>query len=472
MTLIEAIQHPELFGQFFSKLDSWRAWLTVLRSIFGLPLEHEEKPLFASCTGRTTEFSSPVTEAWLIVGRRAGKSYTAALIAVFLACFRDYKAFLAPGERGVVMVLAVDRDQARVIFRYIEAFIDRVPALAALVEGRTAESLDLSNGISIEVHTSSFRSVRGRTLVAALADEVAFWRSDETRNPDREVLAALRPAMATIPNALLLCLSSPYARSGALFEAFERHHGNNASDVLVWRAPTRVMNPTIRQGVVDRAFENDPQAAAAEYNAEFRSDVSAFLEEAWITDSIDSGCRERGAAGRFQYACFVDPSGGKKDSYTFGIAHKQGDVLLLDVAREFRAPLDPAAVTAEIAQLVKPYGITNVTGDAYGGSWPANAFRDAGLSYHVSEISRSEIYLESGPLLAQGKIRLIDFPRLTSQLRQLERRTSPGGRDRVNHPPGGQDDVANSALGALWLASKKPSRVIDRSRPRPQYSIS
>jgi hypothetical protein len=472
MTLIDAIRHGELFARFFPQLDSWRAWLTVLRSIFGLPLDQEELELFRRCTGRTGAFNEPVAEAWLICGRRSGKSYIAALIAVFLATFRDYSACLAPGERGVVMLLACDRDQARVILRYISAFIDDVPALAAMVMGRTAESLDLSNGISIEVHTSSFRSVRGRTLVAALADECAYWRADDSRNPDKAVLDALRPAMATIPNALLLCLSSPYARSGALYEAFERHHGNDASDVLVWRAPTVVMNPTIRQRVIDRAFENDPQAAAAEWDAEFRSDVQSFLEESWITDATDPGCHERPAADRFDYVCFADPSGGKKDSYTFAIAHKQGELALLDVAREFKAPLDPAVVTAEIAKLVKPYGIRKVIGDAYAGEWPAAAFREHGLTYELSELSRSEIYLETGPMLAQGRARLIDFPRLASQMRQLERRTAPGGRDRVNHPPGGHDDIANSAMGAIRLAGKKAGRSVRRDQAsRPKFAL-
>ena len=41
-------------------------------------------------------------EAWLIIGRRGGKSFMMALIAVFLACFRDYRPHLAPGERALV----------------------------------------------------------------------------------------------------------------------------------------------------------------------------------------------------------------------------------------------------------------------------------------------------------------------------------------------------------------------------------
>lgn len=475
MNILEAIADRELFARFFEG-DSWRSWFTVLRCVFGLPLDTDDLSLFHKATGRTEPIGKPITEGWLICGRRSGKSFIAALIAVYVATFRDSSKHLAPGERGVVMVLAVDRDQARVIFRYVCAFFECIPMLAELIVNRTAETLELSNRIAIEVHTSSFRSVRGRTLVAALCDEIAFWRDDSSANPDELVLDALRPAMATIPGALLLCLSSPYARRGALFKAVERHFANDKSDVLIWRAETSVMNPTVPAETIKRAFDDDPIAAASEWGAEFRSDVQAFLDEAWISDAIDVGCHERPPLFRgAKYVCFVDPSGGRRDSFTAAVAHRTGDGLYLDLAREWRAPLDPGVVVDEIATLVKPYGVRGVTGDAYGGEWPATAFRAAGLSYRISEASRSEIYLETGPLLAQGRIRLVDSPRLAAQLRQLERRTSRSGRDAVNHPPGGHDDVANSGLGALWLASKLSARAVGRDGRRrsrePLYAV-
>ena len=103
------------------------------------------------------------------------------------------------GERGVVMVVAADRKQARVIHRYARALLTRVPALKALVVRDVAEVIDLNNGISLEILTCSFRTVRGYTQVAALLDEVAFWKSDVSVSPDTEVLAAIKPSMASSP---------------------------------------------------------------------------------------------------------------------------------------------------------------------------------------------------------------------------------------------------------------------------------
>jgi hypothetical protein len=130
-------------------------------------------------------------------------------------------------------------------------------------------------------------------------------------------------------------------------------------------------------------------------------------------------------------------------------------------------------VVEEIAKTLKPYRITKVVGDAYAGEWPVTVFRNHGIKYETSEKNRSEIYIETGPLLAQGVARLIDVQRLTSQLRMLERRSTSSGRDRVDHGPGGQDDVANAAMGAVLLAAKSRGLPAgyEGPRSRPEYSV-
>ena len=161
--------------------------------------------------------------------------------------------------------------------RYVNGLLDGCPMLARMVGNRTAESVELTNGVTIEVHTASFRSVRGYTVVSCVLDEVAFWRSDDSANPDREIVAALRPAMATVPGALLLAISSPYARRGCLWDAYRQHYGQDGDPVLVWAAATRAMNPTVPAHVVAHALAEDEAAARAEYLGEFRRDLEAFV---------------------------------------------------------------------------------------------------------------------------------------------------------------------------------------------------
>ena len=271
----EVFTNPHLLGGAFKDHSTWMAWFAFMRAFFGLPLNEAEKETYYECTGRAELPEGPHKEGWLVCGRRAGKSRALAFIAVYLSCFCDWTDHLSLGERGMLLVVATDRRQARVIFRYIHALLMSVPELAAMIVRETAEILELSNGISIEVAAASFRSIRGPTLIAALFDEAAFWRNEDSTNPDHEILQAVRPSLATTGGPLFVA-SSPYAKRGILWNAFRRYHGE-LGPILVWKAETRRMNPTVPQAVIDDAYEADASAAAAEYGAQFRDDLEAYI---------------------------------------------------------------------------------------------------------------------------------------------------------------------------------------------------
>jgi hypothetical protein len=451
MNILQAIDDPALFASWFRDRATWSGWRTFLATLFGLPVTPEQLAFYTQCTGRTAAPESLVEEAWLICGRRAGKSFVLALIAVYLACFRDYRPYLQPGERGTVIVIAADRKQARTIMRYVRGMLTRIPMLSRLLERETSESFDLTNSVSIEIGTASFRSVRGATICAALCDEVAFWMSENSANPDFEILDALRPGMATIPNALLLCASSPYSKRGALHDAHKRFFGK-AGPVMVWKAATRTMNPTIKQSIVDAAIARDPDAANSEYLAEFRNDISGFVSREVVEACVDDGERERPWNARHRYTAFVDPSGGSSDSMTIALGHREKDVTIVDVIREIAAPFDPESATEEFAKLLKSYKISRVTGDRYSGTWCSSSFQKRGITYIPSDLPKSGLYLDFLPKLNSRTIRLVDNPRLVNQIAALERRTARGGKDSIDHSPGAHDDVANVVAGLAHVA--------------------
>jgi hypothetical protein len=451
VTIIDAINDKHLFAPWFKDRATWAAWLVFLAALFALPMSDEQLETYRRCTGRTTVPSSPAREGWLICGRRAGKSFILALIAVYLSCFRDYRQYLQPGERGTIVVIAVDRRQARVIMRYIKALLAGVPMLARLIEGETAESVDLSCRVSIEVHTASFKTTRGYTAVAVLLDELAFFATDDAAEPDREIIAALRPSMATIPNSMMLCASSPYARRGSLWDSFRKHHGKDGDPILVWQAPTRMMNTTVPQAVIDEATERDPANAAAEYGAQFRTDVENFVSIEIVEGCLGSHA-ELGPLSALRYFAFTDPSGGSADSFTLAISHADGDHAVIDAIREVTPRFSPDFVVEEFASLLKSYGITSVTGDRYGGEFPRELFRKHGVQYECSEKVKSDLYRDLLPLLNAGRIVLPRSDRLTAQLVGLERKTARSGKDSIDHGPGMHDDLANSVAGAAALA--------------------
>ena len=453
-TLLDASDDPQLFARWFRDKASWAAWFTFLRALFGLPLLPEQLALFHECTGRTEPPTAPATEGWLICGRRAGKSFVLALVAVYLAAFHSYRQYLAPGERGVVLVVASDRKQARVIFRYVRALLLGVPMLRKLVERETAEAFDLNNGTSIEIMTASYRSLRGYTVIAALLDELAFWPTDDSANPDTEIIAAIRPAMSTIPNALLLCASSPYAQRGALFDAFKQHYGKPNEAVLIWKAPTRVMNSTVPQSVIDAAMEADPASAAAEYLAEFRTDVESYISRDVVEATVIQGRHELPRVEHVRYFGFCDPSGGSSDSMTLAICHMAGSRVIVDLIRERRAPFSPDDVVKEFSDTLRSYNVARVVGDRYASEWPRERFKVHGIEYRVADKVKSDLYLSLLPLLNSGRTELLDHKRLVAQLCGLERRTSRAGKDSIDHVPGGHDDIANAVAGAAVIAAQ------------------
>ena len=163
-SMLDVLGDPALFGAEFRE-SSWRGWRLCAAALFGLTtgLAAPEEAFILRCLGRRRLPTTAAREAWIMVGRRGGKSRFAALVAVYIACFREHRPILAPGERGVVMVIASDRRQARVAMRYMVGLLDEVPMLQALIARRTAEAVHLTNGVSLEVHTASYRAVRGYT---------------------------------------------------------------------------------------------------------------------------------------------------------------------------------------------------------------------------------------------------------------------------------------------------------------------
>ncbi|UWU88170.1 hypothetical protein N2605_17515 [Bradyrhizobium yuanmingense] len=460
LTLLDAIADPKLFKPFFKNPASWIAWRAFIAAAFGLPMSGEELAIYRACTGRKDAPTQQMRELVLVIGRRGGKSRILALIAVWLACFHDYRQYLDEGELGVVQVLAADKEQARVIFRYVKGFIKKVPMLARMIERDTNVGLELSNSISIEITASSYRAVRGRTVVAALCDEIAFWQSDDSANPDAEVVNAIKPGMATIPTSMLLLASSPYARRGVLYNMHRQYHGTDDPRVLAWSAATNVMNPEIDPAFLAQAYEDDPVSAAAEYGAQFRSDVEAFIAREAV-EAVTSDERERPYMPEFKYHAFADAAGGSgSDSFTLAIGHVEKGTSVLDVIREAKPPFSPETIVEQYSDVLKSYGISKLLADRYAGEWVREKFLGHGITLDYAAKPKSTIYGEFLPLMMSKKCDLLDNQRLINQLCGLERRTARSGKDSIDHAPNGHDDVANAVAGVLTSMGVRKYRYV------------
>ena len=272
---------------------------------------------FQRCTGRSAPSPGGYLEASLICGRRGGKSLILGVDRGLLGLFFRLGA-VSDSRRARERCHHCCRSQTGNCHFQIHPRVLFCPAAQGMIDRLTADTIDLNNGVTIEIQTASFRTIRGRSICAALCDELSFWRmsDDNSANPETEIIAA-SPAMATIPKAMLLKASSPYARRGALWNDYRRHFGKDDSSMLVWQADTMTMNPSVPQSIIDAAYEDDPANAAAEYGAQFRSDIEAFVTRALEACVID-GRFELPPMAKIAYSAFVDPSGGSNDSYVFG----------------------------------------------------------------------------------------------------------------------------------------------------------
>ena len=213
--LREALSDPNLLGAAIAG-DSWRSWRALLIAAMGEELSEDEREIFTKLTGRVREPLQRVDQFAAVIGRRGGKSRAIATLATYIAGLCDHRDALVPGERGVLLCVALDQRVAKIILDYAEACFERSPILKQLIANRTADALELTNGITLEVRPASFRKLRGPTYIAVIADELAFWYVDAAyANPDVEILNAVEPGSGQLSLTWFLSLDDRAGYRGA-----------------------------------------------------------------------------------------------------------------------------------------------------------------------------------------------------------------------------------------------------------------
>jgi hypothetical protein len=420
------VEFLSLFAEF--RTSSWDRWRCILARL-----------------------TPAIREFYVIAGRGSGKSRIAALLACCYAC-REYAR--APGEDIYIGVFGPDRRQARLTFKYIVGLLRSVPSLAALIVNETRESIELSNGVVIEVLTASTAAPRGRAYAVVVVEEASMLPVDEhAADPDVEIVRAIGPALARVPGSLLAVIGTPFAKRGVLYDAWRAGDGE---DRIVVAADTLSLNPRFRSREVERAFERDPVSAASEYgrdgSIEFRPDIATLLADEAIRAVVSPGTRERAPdRNRLAVGHFDAATGSGDDSAALGIAFV-GQPATLACIRQWRPPFSPIRVVEEAAENCTSYGVTAITIDRFAPGLIVDLFRERGITATVAGRDTSATFVELLALINSQRVMLLDDPVLLGELRRLERRAGRGS-DVVGHPQRGHDDVAAAAAGALIVAA-------------------
>ena len=458
LDIIEFITHPELLNDQSLSV----AQQTFLKATYGLPLDFEEQEIYERATGRTESVFAEQSEATLIAGRRSGKtSKIAAPIALYEA-FRDHH--LNNGDRGYVLLIAPTKNQARIAMRFIRAYLKSAPLLKRYVARERSDEVELKNGITIACYPCSYIAVRGVSVICVVCDELAFWRHEETAaSPEEEVLAALRPGMATFPTAKLIKISTPFRKEGILWREF---HQRAELEHLVWQLSSADMNPTIQDRILEEACKRDESAFRREFLAEFTDQIAAWVVPDVLEPCIMRGRIELPRIENAAYVVAVDPAFVHND-FALAVLHETADgTVVVDRVEHWvgtkKAPLGFEWVCSEIARIVNEYGVRVILGDQYCAPIIKQYFDKLGIHYRdfiFGVHTRADLFGNLRHLLVQRQIELLDVPVLSQQLRALEERHKANGDLEIRPSHSQKDDVAVAmALGAFELAKQHPQQ--------------
>jgi hypothetical protein len=299
-------------------------------------------------------------------------------------------------------------------------------------------------------------------VVAIVCDEIAHWAFDEdAANPADEVLAALRPSMATVRNAKLIKISTPYIKSGVLWDEYQRR---GELDYPIWQLTTFDLNPTLTPEMLGSERQHGEEYFRREYMAEFTDSISGWVPAEILNPCIARSRQQLPRQEGQNYIAAIDPAT-RGHNFALVILHQVPDgTVVVDLVRVWtgstKIPLPFEGVLNEIKTILDSYGISSAIGDQFHCDAIQQYLQKIGVWYDVHVFgpqTRAQIFSGLKHLMVQGKIEILDDKPLLQQLRNLTEERSDRGQIDIR-PSSGKDDQAV----ALALAA---SEVTKHRRP-------
>jgi hypothetical protein len=351
------------------------------------------------------------------------------------------------------------RSATRSLLNYVRNYFE-APALAGMVTRQDAESVSLSTGVTIAVYPCVPSALRSIRACIVLLDEAAFFANSEGFMRDEEAFAAALPLTYSTDGRVIV-LSSPDRPEGLLWRMVQKHWGVD-SPTLVWRAGAGVMRTfdARAQAKADTLALEDPVRAASENDGDFRQGAAALLDPERLAQCVAPTNEEITPADR-EYVGFVDLNLGRKDKTALAIGHLEGARVVIDLLRSWSSASSRDEITIEVCQALKAYGCHEAIGDRVAGDWAVRDFARYGITLRQEAEPKATLYLALLAAVNRRGVMLPNDPTLLRQLRLLERRPRPSGRDWVDLPRGASEDEANVCAGVIWaLTSGEPEHEL------------
>jgi hypothetical protein len=302
-----------------------------------------------------SEYYESGKQNWLLLaGRRSGKSLLSDVIACYEALIPDFEGMVRKGEDRYILLVSVRQDSAGLHIRNIHKLLKHRKEIGSMIERVAEDRIILSNGCVILSLPASARAARGYTASALVLDEAAFFVDTLGNSSAEAIYTALEPTTATFGDkARIVITTSVGAKTGLVYDLYDRANQGDLDEWYVTKAPTPEMNPAVSEKTIRNALKRDAEGGAAEYLCEFRERTEAFFTSEAVDQCIDKNAKKRGGTGS-QYIMAIDPAL-MKDRYGFGIAHKENGVAIIDYVKALHPPVDANGAEDLIASLVERY---------------------------------------------------------------------------------------------------------------------
>ncbi len=433
---------------------------------------------------------------WVLrVGRRGGKSSTLCRLCVVVALWGEWS--VPPGDTAVIPIVSVKREEAADRLTTVRAILSAI-GVRHSVRGTDIEIPERRACISVT--TCSLAGTVGFTSVMLFADEMAAWSNAETgANPAAEVMASLRPTMATQPTAFEVDSSAPWGfddHHAQLFAAGEDNSSlENGGKVagagqIVSFAETWVANPTITEAET-HDLEPDPRAWARAYAAQPSESVQAD----WFSLALDRAMAEPRCTELVlpwvRYTVAIDPAF-SRDHFGWAVlssrtlpseAERPRRMTRIHAAGAWKVDRSPLEMAIRVREeLCIPWHVASdglnpgVFTDQFEGFSFTELARQAGVVLHVvpwtggtGETSQLARYKSVRLAMLEGCLQLppvlaaADGPRpdgLASELRRVSSVLLPSGGERIVLPRskdgGHMDSVSAMVLGVSVALERAP----------------
>ncbi|HEX6053752.1 MAG TPA: hypothetical protein VFZ21_30995 [Gemmatimonadaceae bacterium] len=393
------------------------------------------------------DFGSMLRSLMVVAGIRSAKSMMMSACAIKIARTCYVGAPVKPSDSLRVPIVSPEIDTSKATLAHVIGILENSDILRPLILKQTADSVTIEHesGRPVEIKVVALaaygRTLVGRWLPGIIFEEIFLMGSsvDYVKN-----LEGARDAIhgRVLPGGLEMLIGSAEGAIGPAFELFQQNWGKPNADFLVCKAEGPLMNP------VTYSPENCAELERTNADAFNKNVMCVFSDPEFALLSrgeIEAAEREDAEPvppdPHWSYSAGMDPAT-RSNAWTLVVmgGNPEGGYETV-LHREWKpragAPLSPKAVIAEMAGLLKPYGVPYVMTDQN----MAEALIDIAAEFGVvcvredlTGANRLPLAEQVVALLRGGLLSLPKDPQVRSDFQNMSKRISSNGNASLSLP--------------------------------------